>query len=229
MPGEGLPPRWNLSGKRLAWAVACVLCAASLILSAFTASSYTEIAKAKVLSYVSTTETAELVFDTGGAVAAVNLTLDFRVVNPSGRELRAWILTYKGWLRDTPMEDGTDMSRWRIDGTLDYTGTVMKYYPVFVTTYALDNPPVTVPAHSEVTVTRWVRVDWQSYPDIMATISQIYNHTVAGGGEPEWLHYTSAILFIQGIPQYVGPSHDANVIRRYEGFDLTPGVGGAGS
>jgi len=228
MPPDNRADNPRFSGKRLAWVLISLVCGISLALSAFSADNYMDIAKAKILSYVETTETTALQFDVNGSLSSVNLTLEFRIVNPSDKELRTWILTYKGWLRDTPMEDGTDTSRWMIDGRLEYNGTEMRFYPVFVTTYSLDNPSVIVPARSEITVTRWLDVNRGNYPDIMSNMADIYNHTASGGQELEWMHYTSSILFIQGIEQYAGPNHDANLIRRFEGIDLTPGVGGAG-
>ncbi len=221
------PAARRISGRRLAWILVSVMCSASLVLSAFSVDSYTDIAEAKILSYVETGETVTLGFDGGGSLESVNLTIGFRVVNPSDREIRAWIFTYKGWVRDLPMEDGTDTSRWMVDGRLDFNGTEMRYYPVFVSTYSMDYPPVIVPANSEITVTRQIEVNSGNYPDILADIAKIWSYAEANGHELEWLHFTSAILFVEGIPQFSGPNNDANLIKRYEGFDLTPGVGGA--
>jgi len=214
--------------RRIVWTLISIFFIISLVLSLFAASNYTEIARASVLSYVATDETAMLAFDSSGDLESVNMTLKFTIVNPSQKELRTWILTYKGWLRDIPMEEGTDTSRWRVDGNIETNGTQMRYYPVFVTTYALDNPQVIVPALSNVTITRYLEIDQSNYPDILSNIASIYNHSADTGVALEWLHYTSAILFIQGIPQFSGANNDANLIRRFDGVDITPGIGGAG-
>jgi hypothetical protein len=215
--------------RQIVWTIITIVFIASLILSVFAAGNYTEIARAKILTYVATDETATLAFDNSGNLESVNLTLEFTIVNPSHKELRTWILTYKGWLRDISLEDKTDTSRWMIDGRLEENGTLKRYYPVFVTSYALDNPQVIVPPMSNITITRYIEVNESNYPDILSNIGSIYNHSAALGNELEWLHYTSAIIFIQDMPSFSGVNNDANLIRRFDGVDITPGVGGAGS
>jgi hypothetical protein len=215
--------------RQIAWILISILFIISLVLSVLAASNYTEIAKASVLTYVATDETISLDFNNSGNLESVNLTLKFTIVNPSHKELRAWILTYKGWLRDIPMEDGTDTSRWMVDGRLETNGTWMKYYPVFVVSYSFDNPAVVVPPMSNVTIIRYLEVNQGNYPDILSNIATIYNYTTSFENELEWLHYTSAILFIQSIPQFSGTNNDADLIRRFDGADITPGVGRAGS
>ena len=81
---------------------------------------------------------------------------------------------------------------------------------------------------SNITITRYLEIDNGNYPDILSNIACIHNQTSALGIELEWLHYTSSILFIQGIPPYSGVNHNANLIKRFDGVDITPGVGGAG-
>jgi hypothetical protein len=214
--------------RQAAWAVLSAIFVVSLVLSVFATSSYTEIAKASILSYVATDDSAAFEFGDNGTMESVNMTISFTIVNPSREELRVWILTYKGWLRDCAMEDGTDTSRWRVDGRVESDGTVMRYYPVFVAAYSFDAPQVIVPPKSNMTVTRHIEVNKENYPDILANIADIRNYSDSLGKDPEWLHYTTAILFIESVPSFSGPNHDANLIRRFDGWDITPGVEGAG-
>jgi hypothetical protein len=214
--------------RQIVWAIITMIFIISLVFSVLAVQNYTEIARAKILSYVATDETETLAFDSSGSLESVNLTLQFTIVNPSHKELKIWVLTYKSWLRDISMEDGTDTSRWRVDGRLDTGGAQRRYYPVFATSYSFDNPAVIVPPMSNMTIIRYLEVNQGNYPDILSNIASINNYTSALGKDIEWLHYTSAILFTQGMPQSSGINHDADLIRRFDGVDITPGVGGAG-
>ncbi|MDO9537001.1 MAG: hypothetical protein Q7J68_01620 [Thermoplasmata archaeon] len=215
--------------RKIVWSIVAVICVISLIFSAMAGFNYTELVKAKVLTYVTTDEIVTLAFDSSGYLESVNLTLNFNMVNPSQKDIKAWIITYKGWVRDIPYEDGTDRSRWRVDGTILVNGTDQAFFPVFASSYSFDNPAIIIPGNSNFSVTRYIILNRTNYPDIMAGVESILNQTTVNGTDLEWMHYTSAILLINDIPPYSGPNKDANVIRRIYGVDITPGIGGAGS
>ena len=200
----------------------------SLILSVLTAHNYTESAKARLLADIYTEAIPDLKFDSLGNLESVNMSIQFTINNPSQKELKVWILNYKGWLRDLSLEDGTDTSRWMIDGTIVVNDTEQRYYPVFVASYSFDTPAIIVESESSITITKYLELSWTVDSTIMKTVMNIYNYSIANGQNPEWYDFSSAILFIQDIPPYSGPNKDANVIRRFLGFDLTPGVGGVG-
>lgn len=214
--------------KRLAvWAIIIAIFLISLAFSVPAAQNYTEIAKAKSLTVVATEANPVLTFGANGSLESVNMTLDFTVVNPSGKELRLWVLTYKGWVRDLPLEEDADNSRWMVDGNLYIDSTEKKFYPVFAAPFSFDNPRILVPPNSNVTVTKSIILNGTNYPDILANIWDIWNYTDAIGLELEWMHYTSTILFIEDVPQFSGADQIANTIKIYDGIDITPGVGGA--
>ena len=212
--------------KRLAWGIIAVMFSVSLVLSVFTAQNYTEVAKARILADISTEAVPDLKYDSLGNLESVNMSVHFTIINPSQKELRVWILNYKGWLRDMPLEDDVDTSRWRIDGKLTVNDTEQRYYPVFVASYSFDNPVITIGPESNKTITKYLELNWTIDSTIMETVIEIYNYS--NGQGLEWYDYSSAVIFIQDIPPYSGPNKDANVIRRFLGFDLTPGVGGVG-
>ena len=216
----------NIDYKRLAWVIIVVMFSTSLVLSAFTAYNYTEIAKARILADIYTETTPELKYDSAGNLESVNMTIQFTVKNPSQKELRVWILNYKGWLRDLPLEDGADTSRWMIDGKLPVNDTEQRYYPVFSASYSFDTPVIIVEPESDTVITKYLELNWTVDSTIMETVVKIHNYS--NGQNLEWYDFSSAIIFIHDIPQYSGPDNDANLIRRYLGFDLTPGVGGVG-
>ena len=218
----------DINFKKLAWAFMTILFSISLILSVLTAHNYTEIAKARILADISTDVIPDLKYDSLGNLESVNMTVEFTIINPSQKALKVWILNYKGWLRDLPMEDGTDISRWMIDGKMTIGDTEQSYYPVFVASYSFDVPAIIVEPQSNTTITKYLELNQTVDPTIMETVVSIYNYSIANGHDIEWYDYSSAIIFIQDIPQYSGPNKDANVIRRFLGFDLTPGVGGVG-
>jgi hypothetical protein len=209
------------------WIIITAIFAICLALSFITAANYTEIAKAKVLTHVITEHSAALFLDSNGNLESVNMTVDFTIVNPSGKPVRAWILTYKSWVRDLPMEMGLDDSRWRVDGTLMVNGTEMSFFPVFVATYSFDSPKIVILPESNSTITRHITLNYSNYPDIMSSVASIYNQTRGLEASLEWVHYTSAILFIDEA-NLDSLFSNADLIRRFDGYDITPGVGGAG-
>jgi hypothetical protein len=213
--------------KGRVWAIITSVFAICLALSFITAANYTEIAKAKVLTHVITEHSAALILDSHGNLESVNMTIDFTIVNPSGKPVRAWILSYKSWVRDLPMEMGLDDSRWRVDGTLISNGTEMSFFPVFVATYSFDSPKILISPESNITITRHITLDYSNYPDIMSSVASIYNQTQNLEEKLEWVHYTSAILFIDET-NLDSLTSNADLIRRFDGYDITPGVGGAG-
>jgi len=218
--------RKEIKSRRLAWTVVIVIFLASAILSMVTIGNYTEIAKAKILTSVATEETVSIGIGNGGELESVNLTLRFTIDNPSQKAIKPWILTYKGWVRDMPLEDGVDTERWRIDGSVSVNGSEREYYPVFVASYNFDSPQIIIEGLSNVTITKYLEINGTNYPDIFKNLAEIYNYT--NGQELEWMHYSYSLVFIVDVPPNSGPNHDANLIRRYEGFDITPGVGGVG-
>jgi hypothetical protein len=227
---EGAAPgnRRHFNARRSAWAAVALIFAVSLVLSAMTVLNYAEIAKAAVLTEVVTEQAALLHYNASGGLESVEMVLDFTIANPSGKELKAWIITYKGWVRDLPAEQGVDNSRWRVDGQLIVNDTEQVYFPVFATSYSFDQPDVPVPPNSNITLSKRLFMNRSEYPDIMEGFEAILDQTSGQGLELEWLSYTAATILIRDIPSYSGPNHDANVIKRYEGIDITPGVGGAG-
>ena len=216
----------DINFKKLVWAFIGILVAISLILSVITAYNYTEIAKARILADISTEALPDVKYDSAGNMESVNMSVQFTINNPSQKELKIWILNYKGWLRDLPLEDNPSLSRWMIDGKLPVNDTEQRYYPVFVASYSFDVPAILVEPESSIIITRYIELNWTVDFTIMKTVSDIYNYS--NGENLEWYDYSSAIIFIQDIPSYSGPDNDANVIRRYLGIDLTPGVGGVG-
>ena len=214
--------------RKLVWSIVTILFSISLVLSLTTAYNYTEIAKARVLLDFSTTTSFAIEEDAGGRLERVNLTIEFSIVNPSQKELRVWILNYKGWLRDLSMEDGTDTSRWTVDGKLPTEDGEQRYYPVFAASYSFDNPQVFVAPGESVTITKYLVLDSQADVSIMQNAASIYNYSKSTGNDAEWLDYSSAIVFITDIEPYSGQDKDANLIRRFNGYDLTPEVGGIG-
>ncbi|MDD4308632.1 MAG: hypothetical protein PHU53_07500 [Thermoplasmata archaeon] len=213
--------------RRAVWAIIIAIFLISLAFSVLAAQNYTEVAKAKSLTFVVAEADPVLTFANNGSLESVNMTLDFTAVNPSGKELRLWVLTYKGWVRDLPLEEGIDNSRWMVDGNLYSDGTEKRYYPIFAAPFSFDNPSILIPPNSNVTVTKSIILNTTNYPDILANFWEIWNYTDAIGLELEWMHYTSTILFIQDVPQFSGADQIANTIKIYDGIDITPGVGGA--
>lgn len=214
--------------KQLAWASLTVIFSISLILSFITAYNYTEIAKARILADVSTEAIPHLIYDDAGFLEKVNITIEFTVNNPSQRVLKVWILNYKGWIRDMPLEDGVDDSRWMVDGKLSVNEVEQRYYPIFTTSYSFDSPDILVQSESSIIITKYLELSMEIDSTIMSNFISIHDYTRAIGQEMEWYLYSSSILFINDIPAYSGPDNTANVIRRFQGHDLTPGVGGVG-
>jgi len=229
MTGNEIPPagRTRIRPRSVVWALVTVFFAMSLILSALSAANYTEIVRAKVLAHVITEHSALIELDDMGVPESVNMAVDFTFVNPSRKEIRVWVLSYKSWVRDLPMDLGIDTSRWRIDGELMVNGTEQSYFPMFVATYSFDDPKLFIPPESNMTITRHISLNRTNYPDIMAGFTDIYNNTPNADDGMEWVHYTSAIMFIQskGLDSF---SRNSDLIRRFDGVDITPGVGGAG-
>ncbi len=213
--------------KGRVWTIITVAFAVCLVLSFMTAANYTEIAKAKVLTHVITEHNAAISLDSHGNPESVNMTIDFTIVNPSEKPVRAWILTYKSWVRDIPKEMGLDDSRWRVDGTLTINETKMSFFPVFVATYSFDSPKMVIEPESNLTITKHLTLNYSNYPDIMSSVASIYNQTLGLGESLEWVHYTSAILFIDEA-NLDSMFSNADLIRRFDGYDITPGVGGVG-
>ena len=214
--------------KQLAWALLTIIFSISLILSFTTAYNYTEIAKARILTDLSIHSTPMLTYDNSGALEKVNITIEFTVNNPSQKVLKIWILNYKAWIRDMQLEDGVDTSRWMIDGNLFVNEIEQRFYPVFTASYSFDSPEILVQPESNLTVTKYLELSMEIDFTIMSNFINIYNYTTDIGQEIEWYSYSSGIIFINDIPAYSGPDNTANLIRRYVGFDLTPGVGGVG-
>ena len=222
------PERRKRGPRDFIWGIVGFAFAASLLLSVLSMSHYTDIVKAGVLTHILTEETAELVLDDEGVLESVNMTIDFTIVNPSPISVKAWVISYKGWVRDLPLELGVDRTRWRIDGSITLNGTEQRYYPVFVATYSFDSPNnLIIPPHSNATITRNILLNHADYPEIMAGFEDIFNYSTGKGLELQWLHYTSAVMFIVDV-NMDGLSQDVNLIRRFDGVDITPGVGGAG-
>ncbi len=218
---DGLTPRkdrWR-SGAQALVAVAFII---SLILATISAANYTEIVKAKALTEVITHDSASIEYDALGKPESVNMTVNFTIFNPGGKSVRVWILTYKAWVRDLPGELGLDDSR--DGGAIIVNGTEQLYFPVFVATFSFDSPKIIVPPESNLTLTRNIILNRTNYPDIMDDFTGINEYYAGVGLELEWTHYTSAILFIEieGLT-----SGEIDLIRRFEGIDITPGVGGA--
>ena len=214
--------------RQFVWASLTVIFSISLILSFTTAYNYTEIAKARILANLSIDTTPQLIYDHAGDLEKVNLTIEFTVNNPSQKVLKIWILNYKGWIRDMPLEDGVDNSRWMIDGNIFVNEIEQRYYPIFTASYSFDSPEILVQPESSLTVTKYLELSMEIDSTIMSNFISIHNYANNIGQEIEWYTYSSGIIFINDIPPYSGPNHTANLIRRYVGFDLTPGVGGVG-
>lgn len=214
--------------RQLVWAFLTVIFSITLILSFTTASNYTEIARARILADLSMDFTPVLIYDGAGNLEKVNMTIDFTVNNPSQKTLKIWILNFKAWIRDMPLEDDVDSSRWMIDGEMPVNETVQRYYPIFTASYSFDNPVILVPPGSNITITRYLELDMDVDSAIMGNLIGILNYTAGIGHGIEWYSYSSCIIFINDIPPYSGPNSNTNVIRRSQGFDLTPGIGGVG-
>ena len=214
--------------RQIVWLIITAMCIISLIFSVLAAQNYTEVTKASILSYVVTEENATLTYDTAGNLESVNMSLDFTIVNPSMKELKTWIFVYKGWVRDLPLENGIDTSRQRVDGTIYKNGSEQSYYPVFRASFSFENPSYIVPARSNLTLTCYIILNQSNYPEIFGNLEEIYNYSASVGHELEWMHYTSSFLYIRDVPPFAGPDNTANLVRKFEGTDITPGGGGAG-
>lgn len=227
MAADEAPKARRRFGTRQAlWATAAAVLAATLILSGMTVRNYTEVVKAKVLTEAVTIETPELTYDAFGALEAVSIRLELTITNPSAKELKAWIFTYKAWARDLETEQGAATGRLLQDGEVDVNGTEMLFFPVFVATFSFDNPQMPVPPHSNITISRSVNLTRSQDPAGVAELESILDYAGSAGLELEWLHYSSVLLMITDIPPYSGMNNDANLIRRFEGADITPGSGG---
>ena len=220
------PKKFNF--KQLAWASLTVIFSISLILSFTTAYNYTEIAKARILADLSIDAIPNLIYDDTGSLEKVNLTIEFTVNNPSQKVLKIWILNFKGWIRDLPLEHGVDNSRWMIDGSILVNGIEQRYYPIFTASYSFDSPEILVQSNSNLTITQYLELSMEIDSTIMSNFISIHDYAASIDQEIEWYSYSSGIIFINDIPAYSGPDNTANLIRRYVGFDLTPGVGGVG-
>lgn len=220
------PKRFNF--KQLVWASLTVIFSISLILSFTTAQNYTEIAKARILAGLSLEATPHMIYDDAGNLETLNVTIEFTVNNPSQKVLKIWILNFKGWIRDMPLEDEVDRSRGMMDGKQQINDIEQRYYPVFVASYSFYNPEILVEPGSSQTITEYLELSMEIDSTTMSNVISICNYTKDMGQEIEWYSYSSGIIFINDIPPYAGSTNTANVIRRYVGFDLTPGVEGVG-
>jgi len=198
----------------------------SLVLSGFSITNYTEIAKARILTSFSVQGDPILNHNDSGGLESITLFMNFTINNPSAKELRVWILTFKAWLRDYPLESGLDHSRQDVDISFHSNDSIHWYYSIPFATYSYDQPMVILGAGENITLTEVMKINQTSDPDVVADIEGLLNSTNDAGNEPEWVTYGSAILFIQGVPSYSGPEKDANVIRLSQGMDLSVMNGG---
>ncbi|MFO7619315.1 MAG: hypothetical protein R6W91_06660 [Thermoplasmata archaeon] len=219
----------NFPRRKAAWCLITAIFLVSLSFSAMSAQNYTDIAKAKALTYIETSESAAFELDGDGNLERVNITMRFNVVNPSGKDIKVWIITYKNWIRDPALEDGIETDRWMSSGRMTVNGTYQVYYPVITEPFSFDAPAIIIPAMSNATITRHIALERAEHPDVLADLESIYDYSMETERDIEWMHYSSSILFIEGIPPYSGPDNDANLIRTYEGEDITPGIVGVGS
>jgi hypothetical protein len=222
---ERARPR-RIGARQAGWAAVAAILALALALSATTVANYTEIARAKVFAAVEIAREPAFAFDGAGGLESVSIRLTMTFCNPSGKELRAWIVTCKGWIRDIPAEQGNDTSRAALDDRVIINGTAAYFFPVFAESFSFDNPRFLVPPRSNVTVTRWVNATASAEPELLAGLEAILSHAGANGREAEWHHCASSIIMITDIPPYSGMNNDANLIRRFEGTDISQTRGG---
>lgn len=212
--------------KQLAWAVITIMFMVSLVLSGITVVNYSEIVRAKIFTGFSVTASPVLHLDAYGEPDYLTLHLNFTVDNPSKKELRVWVFNFKAWVRDLPMESGTDNSRWNTDIPIYVNGTKLWYYPVVFRSFSFDRPQVIVGAGESITLYENVTINRTAYPGRLSDIRAISNYSDAGGQELTWEIFGSAVLFIRQVPSLSGPDKNANVIALSHGTDISTMFGG---
>jgi hypothetical protein len=214
--------------KRACWATVTAVFLLSLCFSALTVSNYRDMARANALIIFTTETTTILSHDADGTLDSLELGLDMTVRNPSGKELRLWVVGYKAWLRDWPMEDGVETGRRTVDGDLVVANSTRFYYPVFSTTFPFGTEEVMVPPHADLVVTRSLRLNDSVNEDIIHNVREILAYANATGRATEWYEHATARLFIQTSGDVTEAQSTDLLIMRTLGRDLTPGSAGVG-
>jgi hypothetical protein len=212
--------------KLACWTAVTVFFVISLFFSVLTVDNYQDIARAKALTFFTTETKTLLSYDGNGALESLGLHLNMTVHNPSGKELRLWLVGYKVWLRDWPMEDGMETGRRTVDGDLVVDNATRFYYPVFSTSFSFGTEDLIAPSHTDLVVTRTLQLNESVDENIMQNAREILAHANATGRNAEWYEHAMVRIFIQVNGDVTEGQSTDFLIMRTLGRDLTPGSAG---
>jgi len=117
--------------KRIAVVSLAVALAVSGIFSVGTAVNYSDLVESRILTEVALDVAITPSYE-GANVTSLELEVSLVVHNPGGKPMQLNVVTYQGWIRDVPAEDGLAPERMRDEGQVRLEdGSRMLFYPVF--------------------------------------------------------------------------------------------------
>jgi len=189
--------------QRAAWAIVVAAALAASVMSGLAARNYTGIVETRILT-AAWLETELLPTFDGADMTSLRLVINVTIDNPGDRGMTLTTVGYRAWLRDLPGEDGSDRSRYDVDGIVQPDeDTEYLYYPVFTLSWNLGTQGITVPGNDNTTVNLMDNVyDRSESPETFDNMGKLY---AAAGGEPEWQEYCMVVMFVEGVPHsYTG-------------------------
>ncbi|MEW5936524.1 MAG: hypothetical protein AB1665_01720 [Candidatus Thermoplasmatota archaeon] len=210
--------------------VLLALACAFSVFSACSAVNYAEIAETKLLLGLDVVPRVTLVRAQNGTIEQIELFLNITVSNPGPKGVDFWAMGYKGWVRDYEAEAVPDTERIETDGRTHEGNATILWAPVFAIPIMMEEH---VPPKQASTFLRTYTFYRPGNESIFLMVEGIAHYAEGLGIEElEWRQFVSANLYVSGVQRhYAGYGaylRELPFIKRWLGWDLTPGSGGLG-